>query len=477
VKPFAANVMTAGVGLLGAAGLSLLVTILVARVLGAEEFGLYGFAFAYVAIWTVVMDGGAVVLATRDVARGRAADVMPALFTLKPVLIGVAFVGLMGAGWLAGFSQTMLWLVGVFAIGSAADAYLMLTLAVFRGREEFGIETLHLLAQRLVFALFAFAALAAYTGAIGVAVARAASLIAAMLSASWVLRHRHAIKWTLSLDAVRASGFPLLASVGPLLFADLMMQLQSRGGPLILQFTRGPVEVGLYTAPARLIEGLFLFPAAYGVALLPRLVTAYQHGGEPLRKELRTGLQFAGSLGVAVAISGLVWADELTVWLFGQAYASSVVPFRVLLGALLVMMINVPLRTALLAVNAERSYAISCPLAATTNLIFNIGLTPRWGTIGSAWASLGSETLLCVGLLLAIRGKAGRIIPLWHWTALAFGSMGVFALLWAVKSVSPVAAIALTIVIVIVGFERMSPIGVRDFVRLRSLPAGPSTVA
>ena len=56
----ASQMVTVGVGLGGAAAISLVVSVVTARLLGVEQFGLYGFAFAYVALWGVFMDAGAV---------------------------------------------------------------------------------------------------------------------------------------------------------------------------------------------------------------------------------------------------------------------------------------------------------------------------------------------------------------------------------------------------------------------------------
>jgi len=69
MKGFAGNVLRAGAGILGSTLLGLAIQVAIARGLGVEAFGLYGFGLAYVALWQVVMDGGSGVLATRGAWR------------------------------------------------------------------------------------------------------------------------------------------------------------------------------------------------------------------------------------------------------------------------------------------------------------------------------------------------------------------------------------------------------------------------
>ena len=101
------NVASAGTGLLGSGALGILVLVIVARTLGVEEFGVYGFAVNYVSLWSVVMDGGGVMIATREVARRDGAGALRALFTLKPALLLIALAGVTLGAWAGGFAPAV----------------------------------------------------------------------------------------------------------------------------------------------------------------------------------------------------------------------------------------------------------------------------------------------------------------------------------------------------------------------------------
>jgi O-antigen/teichoic acid export membrane protein len=467
VNRLAADFAITACGLVGSAGLSLLVTVITARAVGVEEFGLYSFAFAYVCLWAPLMDGGASLLAAREVARGRGREVLAGLLALKPAQLAVSLVVLIGAAALAGLEARSLWLVTLLAVGSAVDTCFGLASAAFRGQGRFARDTLYQLGQRSFFAVLAAAVLATGNGVVGVAAARAASVTVATAAAFRLLHQESSIAWG---AARRWFHHKDRASLGPLwsmLIVDLMGQLLTRTGPLVLRATRGLAEVGLYSAAGRLVEGLSMLPTAFGVALLPRFTAPDGPSPDTMVARMRAALRQIATLGVIVVGPGLIWADELMVILYGPSYAASAEPFRLLMGALLLAMVNSVLRVGLIAADAERVYAVGMALAAACAIGLNVVLAPRWGASGSAVASLCAEALLCAVGLAALRRRHLAVSPWLDWGGLALGSLACVAAIWAVKLLSPAMAATLTIIAVGAGGATLSPLGLRTFVGSR----------
>ncbi|MDP2625822.1 MAG: oligosaccharide flippase family protein [Candidatus Rokubacteria bacterium] len=459
------NVAYAGTGLLGSGALGILVLVIVARTLGVEEFGVYGFAVNYVSLWSVVMDGGGVMIATREVARRDGAVALRALFTLKPALLLIALAGVTLGAWAGGLAPAVQRVVLLQGLGAAAAACLALALAVFRGFEEFGTESAHLVTQRLLFGLLAVAALVAQAGAAGVALASACSWALLLVPALWLLRRRHGVTWALDPAAVREHGGSVLRSAAPLVLADALTQLHIRNGPVILQLAQGGPAVGLYIAARRLIEGLHLVPSAVGVALFPRFVAAWKESAQEGAVRLRVTLRFMGTVALAVLIAGWLWAEEGVGLLFGSAYAPAGALVRIMLGALVFMMLNSVLTLTLIAMGRERGYAGALGVAAGVSVIFNLSLVRLLGAAAPAWSSLLSEAVLFGGCLLMLRREVKGFLPLAHWAILLAGVVVALAALTAVKQASPVVALVLTLAVVLGGFEVMSPIGFLQVLR------------
>ena len=454
----AADFAITACGLVGSAGLSLLVTVITARAVGVEEFGLYSFAFAYVCLWAPLMDGGASLLAAREVARGRGREVLAGLLVIKPVQLAVSLVLLTGVATLAGLEARLLWLIALLAVGSAVDTCFGLASAAFRGQGRFGRDTLHQLGQRSLFAVLAAAFLATGNGVIGVAAARAASVTVATTAAFRLLHREGSIAWGAARRWFHHKDPAWHSPLRSMLIVDLMGQLLTRTGPLVLRATRGLAEVGLYAAAGRLVEGLSLLPTAFGMALLFRLTGPERPSPDAMVARMRAALRQIATLGVIVVGPGLLWADEIMVFLYGPSYAASAEPFRLLMGVLLLAMVNGVLRVGLIAADAERVYAAGMVLAALSAIGLNVVLTPRWGASGSAVASLCAETLLCAVGLAALRRRHPAVSPWLDWGRLALGSLTCVAAIWAVKLLSPLMAAILTIIAVGAGVATMSPL-------------------
>ena len=461
MKRFTANVLSASAGLFGSSLLGLAIHVVVARALGVDAFGVYGFALGYVALWQVLMDGGSVVLATRE-ARTEDAGLMGALLTIKPVMLGVAFAGLVAVARLARFPPEVERVVVVLGLAAAATATMTFGLAIFRGHEEFGVETLHLFGQRMLFGLLVAVVLATRGDVLGVSLAGAISYSAAAASALLLLRRRHGVRLRLDVAALRRHGMRLARAAAPLLVADGFAQVQTRSAQVILQFTSGTAAIGVYVAARRLIEGIHVLPSAFAIALFPRLVKAWRERPERLPAQLRVGLRFTGTLAIGTILVGLLWARELMLLLFSERYAASVPVFRVLVGGLAVMMINAVLTLALIAVQRERAYAIVLGLAAAVNVAGNLALTPWLGAAGSAWATVASEGTLLAGCLVALHPVVEGFVPVREWAWLTLGGSVALAALFGLKQVSAPAAAALTVVVFLAGFEAVSPFGLRD---------------
>src|SRR5437660_3475072 len=470
MKGFAGNVLRAGAGILGSTLLGLAIQVAIARGLGVEAFGLYGFGLAYVALWQVVMDGGSGVLATREARGGRGS--LEALIAVKPVLLTAGYAGLVAVAWAAGLAQGARRVVAVLGVQAAGLATLMFAASIFRGHEEFGTESLHLIAQRALFGLLVGAVLLTGCGVLGVSAAGAVSYVAVSLVALALVARRHGVRIRFHAISVRARRRALARALGPLMLADGLAQVQMRSAQLILSARTGLGEVAVYSVARRLVEGFNLLPSTFAMTLFPRLVAAWRESPERLPGRLRIGLRFAGTLAAAVLVGGVLWGNEATVALFGAPYAAAGPVLRVLAGDLAITTIDAVLVLALIAVGRERAYAVALAFAAAVNVTANLALTPRLGAYGSAWAAVAGDATLLAGCLLALRRLMTGFVPVREWAVLVAGGALAFAALLAVKQASVAAAASLTVAALLVGFETMSPLGFRDVLVLRTGAAG-----
>ena len=110
-----------------------------------------------------------------------------------------------------------------------------------------------------------------------------------------------------------------------------------------------------------------------------------------------------------IVMGGILFGGEIVILTFGKTYTDTILILPLLLCSLIFIFPNSILTQAAIAQNKEGLYAA----AAGTGALFNIGLNfiliPEFGGIGAAWATVATEALLTVMLILiAVKAIAGN---------------------------------------------------------------------
>ncbi|EPM91817.1 hypothetical protein A259_38286, partial [Pseudomonas syringae pv. actinidiae ICMP 19070] len=109
------------------------------------------------------------------------------------------------------------------------------------------------------------------------------------------------------------------------------------------------------------------------------------------------------ALAIGIALAGIGWTSgEWGVGLmFGSAYADETRPVMGWLSISLIFELpNLVLVQCAIATHRERFFMISAAFSLLVNLCFNAWLVPVHGALGAAWATVASEALLTLWLLL-----------------------------------------------------------------------------
>jgi O-antigen/teichoic acid export membrane protein len=190
--------------------------------------------------------------------------------------------------------------------------------------------------------------------------------------------------------------------VFPIGLGIVLSALYLRIDVFLIELWKGTTTVGSYNAVFRVVEALRLFPAALLAVTLPSLCRATTL--RPLtRVSLAVGL-------FAVVASSVLWlvAGWLIPLLYGAAYIDAVPAFRILLLSFPLMSLNYALTHQLIGWNGHRAYAGLCAAALVFNVALNTQLIPAMSIEGAAWATFWTEVLLTGGCVLALWTSVAR---------------------------------------------------------------------
>lgn len=181
----------------------------------------------------------------------------------------------------------------------------------------------------------------------------------------------------------------------------VLSALYFRVDVFLIDAWRGVEAVGMYSAAFRLVEALRLFPAAVLAIAFPLLCRAT--GRRPLL-QVATAVT---SMGMALTAAAWLAADTLLPTLYGPAYADALQAFRILLIGFPLMSLNYALTHQLIGWNRHQAYAGLCLAALVFNLAVNVQLIPALSIAGAAWATVATEVLLTIGCIGALATDSG----------------------------------------------------------------------
>jgi O-antigen/teichoic acid export membrane protein len=407
-----------------------LLAFLAARRLGPVGFGTFSAAYAYVGLFRIFPDFGMSYASTLDISRDRslASRIVGNLLGFQAVLSIATLAVCLGLGRALFTGET--WIaVAVLSLDLILKSVKSTLRWLLKALESFGTEAASLLFERM--ALLALGATVLYRGGgvVGFVLVFAAvrlvdttGLFAYMHQQQPLRPRREGAIWR---DLFR-KGLPFA-------YAGLMITLFFQVDAVLLEKIRGAQEVGWYSSPVRVLEGLTLVPRILGYALIPTMAAVHATAPNTVTELYRRGSKYLLVAGLPVAAFGVLASDRFIPLLFGADYAPSVPAAQLLLPAAAFMFLSNFGETTLACINRWTSIVVLSTIALAVNVTLNLVWIPRWGYVGAAAATLLTEGAYFAMIAAALFRFGHR--PRWlSLTARPLAAAGVFAgALWLTR--------------------------------------------
>jgi O-antigen/teichoic acid export membrane protein len=379
--------------------LAMVVTVALARRLGAEAWGGLQWALAGAGLFGVLADFGLGSLATRELALAKEKDRhawVLAAWQLKGALWAVALLLFVGFQAWAGPSKAGLLLPA--ALLTVALSLGELSSSLYTGFERLDLDFRWGFSSKLAQAVAALTALFLGWGAQGV--------LLSMAVAAWA-------GWALSLlglwrMAPAGKLFPvapkrrvLLIGLWPFGLVSVFTLIYFKVDNLLLEHFAGLAAVGIYQSAYKWWEALAFVPAAFIAAAFPGLARSHRET-DGHAKRLKAYLAMGG-LGAAATAFLFAWAPLLPR-VMGPAYAEAPPLLRALAWGCLAWFPNFVLLNLLVAGRQQSRVLLGASLAVLFNVGGNLYLLPRYGALGAAWMTAGTEGVIFLSAAWSLRG-------------------------------------------------------------------------
>lgn len=433
---------------------SLLLYVMIARQLGAAEFGVFAFGLSFVTIVTALADLGQDRVLTREVARSR--PLVDTYFTntivLKLVLALPALAGAIAilSAFASPQTRNVAALLGVAVV---AEQLMATCFATFQAYERLVFIPAALITQRFLTTGVAIGAMLGGSGVVAVAAIYLGGACFGLATAAWLLI-THVVRPRLTTQPHLWRG--LMMAALPIGVAGIFALVLFRADMAMLAAMTSAEDVGKYAAAYRLFETTMFLSWGVGAAVYPVYSRLSRTSSPSVQLVFERSLKLAVALTLPLAVGAAVLAHPLVDLLYGSEYEASADALVLLAPAIALYPLAYLASYMLVSQDRQRMLAPVYAAVAVENILLNFVLIPSHSLYGAAFGTSLSQLLTSVIFMwLAVRflGSLG-------WTrmlagpVLAGGLTAVVAALLYDHFVIALVAMAVTYVAVLLGFER-----------------------
>ncbi len=381
-----------------------LIVLVIARLTGRELLGDFAFVITFTTMFTFLVDMGLTPSLVREVAKHRdQADKMVGNALAIAILNGLWVVPLMvGIAALLGRPPVMLIAVALAGIATTLETMSSQVNSVFGGFERMELSATVIIIQEFVFLVVGAIVLAINMPFIGLFVIYIVSRLVSFGVGTVVYRHTIG---TLRLQFDRAYSRQMLRVSAPFIVQMALAPIYLRIDVLMLSYFQGSAAVGLYEAATNIFYRFNIFARMSNRALMPFLTREYVAIGQRVRRYIRAAAKYHTALGIPLMVIGLMLADRLIPFLYGNEFADSVLVFQLLSSITILRLLNNTLAISLTSTDRQGWRSAIIALAAGVNIGLNLVILPRYSFRGAAVTAIFTEIFFGSALYLVLRQR------------------------------------------------------------------------
>ncbi|MDL1957450.1 MAG: flippase [Candidatus Desulfofervidus auxilii] len=398
---------------------SFMTTVLLARILGAEGYGIYAYAFAFVMLLSMPAQAGLPTLVIRETARGMA-EGKPELVqgiwrwaTKVAVLISLSLLFVIGLFFLLlkgkkfGVKEwTFFWaflFIPFMCLSNLRGAALRGLHKVVIGQlPEFFIRPALFFAFLCIeFFLFHQRLTPPQAMALNVF-----SAVLAFIIGTWLLWRNTPLSIYKAIPVY--DGKKWFSSFLPLAFTAGMWVINSQADVVMLGIFKPPAEVGIYRVAVQIALVASFGLQAVNMVVAPRFATFYtKREMEKLQRLVTRSAQAVLAFNLIITSFFILFGKIFLDLVFGKEFIIAYIPLLILLIGQLVNSAAGSVGFLLNMTGHEKDTARGMTLAAGINIMLNFSLIPSLGPKGAAIATAISMITWNVILWWFVRRRLG----------------------------------------------------------------------
>ncbi len=384
--------------------LKAILLIYAARVLGADGWGLFSYAFSLAALFTTFIDFGVNGVITRESSRDLSSQqkyfatgllIKTIMFAAVMVIVFIAAPVLVTDPRVAALLPIVVFMVGL-------DSFRDFGNSLARAWERMELEAIvQIFTNIMILAAGVAMLMLAKTPqslAIGYLIGVGAGMIASFYP---FRRYFKNIRSAFSTKLIK----PILIASWPFGMMGLMGAIMLNTDTVMVGWFRDIAAVGYYGAAQRIIQIIYIVPAIMATVFFPSMARLIGDK-ERFARVLERGLSLMTLLAVPLTVGGVVLAHPIMTILYGATYDAGAGAFRALSLTFLPVFLSAMFGNAVFSLNHEKKLFIYVILGIAGNFVFNLALIPWLGITGAALSTVINQSIITLYLMWILQKEA-----------------------------------------------------------------------
>jgi len=380
--------------------ISLFTVTFLFRYLGAELYGKYAFAFAYISFFTIISDLGLHNILVRETSQLQEkknkilgnAILMATIFSLLAFLMALISINVLNypesTKTLIGIAATTLLLGIVAPYGVIYEISFKMKYSVF-----FSLFSRLFLLVSIYFitlydlGIFWMAAMTVFADAIH----HFLVVIYSKKIIKPVFKYDYKICKRLFIESL------------PLALSSLFVLIFFRIDVVMLSMMKGDYSVGIYSSAFRLTEAVLFVPSTFMVSIFPLLSQYFKKSEKTFYFTYLKSLKYLFNSAFILAFVLTLNSYDIILYICGIDFIEGSYVFKILSWATAILFLNYLFGNLLISVGKQKINTLATFISATANIIINYTLIPQYDFTGAAFATVITQLLNMVIMLYYIK--------------------------------------------------------------------------
>lgn len=391
-------------------GITVLITIVVARYFGRTAYGEFSLMQNWPALFFIIVDFGFNAVAVKEIGQNWkiAGTYFATILGMRVVFSAVLIVLLAAVIWLFPYSNYL-------KIGIVLSLFLILTQGlyatgniIFQSKLRYDLSTYAYLAGYALILVLTFLCVKYNMGVIPVSLSYVAGgLVTFAFMAIFIRRNYPELQYCID-PAIAGS---LISKSLPLGLMFLFSQISFKSDSILLSVLPLPSSlpfdnndsVAIYSLPYKIFEVALVVPTFFMNSMYPVFISKLNEGSSTMSKVFRKTLMVLGMSAVIASVTGYFLAPVAINILGGAEFNASITVLRILLFGLILYFMTQPLSWMLVTLGNQKILPGIYLISASINVLLNFFFIPKYSFLASSVITHISEFTILLLLLVALR--------------------------------------------------------------------------